>query len=226
MGISLHSHNHQGAGLKAMIAWVNEQGRFDRFRIGLSDTLNRHNYVMEDGLSYAKAHEKAARAGEAWLDENSVTLSNLQMPFELVRWDHWLDNHAAEVEEYRNAFYHAFQTNDVLKAALTEDVSKYFQRRHGLELAAADPDKVSLSLEYLIEELAVYSAIFKDYPSTALYPGKQLKCFEVLRDGLVSDVPPYIQQSKFIRLALHHQSAPAQETSFALPYAGLKPHVA
>jgi tRNA-dependent cyclodipeptide synthase len=204
MGVSLHSPNHRGNSLAAMVRWVNETGKFDEFKVGLSDTLNRHNYVMEEGISYEQAAKKASCIGQEWLDENLSILENLEIPYELVRWDYWLHNYSDVVESNRASFYQAFNNNQSFRESILDDVRKYFNRHHGVDLSNADPDKIGLSIEYLIEELAVYSVIFDTYPSTAIYPGKQLACFELIRNGdVLGDIPLTIKESKFIRLALH-----------------------
>ena len=87
MGISLHSSNHRGQGLEAMVNWANEQN-FKRFRIGLSDTLNRFNYAQTDNISLQQAFSVAALAGDKWLEQNQDTLNKLSIPFDIVRWSH------------------------------------------------------------------------------------------------------------------------------------------
>lgn len=203
MGISLHSHNHQGEGLKAMIQWINEQTDFDFVRIGLSDTLNRHNYVMEENIHLHQAHEKSKKMGQKWLDENKSILERLTVPFEIIRWDYWLIQHADQVIFNKKTFYDTYFNNLYFNSAVKEDLSNYFMRHGKTSLSSVDSKKLSLSLEYLMEELAVYSILFTEYPSTAIYPGKSLKCFEIIRQSNIPNVPQGINKSKFIRLSLH-----------------------
>jgi hypothetical protein len=203
MGISMCSRNHTGESLEAIVSWLNTAD-YTNIRIGISDTLNKHNHIMS-GDAYA--WEKARREGDLWLDQNLQTLKKLTIPYQIFRWDDWISNSPEKVNQnqikYRNAFY----KDPVLRDALLTDIDGFFSRK-GSTLADTPFEIAAHSLNYLIEELAVYEVIFSNYPCTVIYPGKQLKCFEVIRNNKTS-LSDSITRTSFLRLNLYK---PAQES--------------
>ncbi len=200
MGISLHSRNHQGESLEAMVDWASQQG-FKRFRIGLSDTLNRFNYVQENNIPPQQAFSMATLAGDEWLEKNQHILGKLSMPFDVVRWSHWLNEHEQEVEENREIFNVALETNPEFRKSVMADVHAFSLRKNGYP--ETDASKIGTSVKYLIEELAVYSVILRELPATTIYPGKQLNCFAYLRGNKPEHFPFAISNTGHIRLAIH-----------------------
>lgn len=211
MGISLHSPNHKGDGLAAMVDWMNEHGQFSRVRVGLSDTLNRFNHARENRVSLKDAFAATAREGSNWLAANRPILDGLSMPHELVRWSHWLENHAREVEANRHFFDQAYQKNSDFKASVDADIAAFLKRKQNDPAATIDPEFINTSRQYLIEELAVYSVILKDFPATTVYPGKQLNCFAYMRENVPQNLPAAIGRTGFIRLGIHGLDRQSQD---------------
>lgn len=181
MGISMGSHRHTGKSLDDIIDWINEDSRFSFLRIGVSDTLNRFNVGRQEALNQ----------GDQWLNEQASSLKRLEIPHEIYRWDHWEAQNPQRVEENRAMYRHALNTDPAFCRAIMGDVSGFKQRR-----GDTGPD-VSPYIDYLIEELAVYEEIYRDFPNTTIYPGNQLKVAEYLREGNVSQT---FKNSSFERL--------------------------
>lgn len=199
MGISLHSRNHEGEGLAAMVEWMNMRGQFEHVRVGLSDTLNRFNYAHSHRVSLTEAYKAVAQSGDAWLAENSKILDGLAMPHDLRRWSHWLENYRQEIEQNKTLFEHAYDEDAGLRSSIDADISAFLTRTHKLH----DIEQLEASRRYLIEELAVYSAILRVNPATTVYPGKQLNCFAYMRDHKPAHLPSAIGGTGFIRLGIH-----------------------
>lgn len=200
MGISLGSGLHRSSGLCHMLDWVNTESGFSFLRIGLSDTLNRFNESGSD------ACEKARRAGDSWLAENEPLLARLEIPFELIRWDHWESTYPDRVERNRSHYRSAFDADPAFRAAVLEDIERFSQRRYG---RSADPSTMRSLRDYLIEEAAVYEEIYRDYPNTTIYPGAQLKFAECLRTGHLSETFPPTHFER-LRVPIEHKTpAPA-----------------
>lgn len=208
VGISLDSTNHRGDGLSAMVDWVNAHGQFDQILIGLSDTLNRHNYARDRDLSLREAYDLASRKGDDWLDTNRATLSGFNMPFDVKRWSHWQQKHAQAVRENRGQFLNAYENDPAFCASLDADIAAFLKRKS----SAPDAKAIASCRDYLIEELAVYSVILAEYPATVIYPGKQLNCFAYLRSHQPENLPTAIGQTGFIRLGIHGLNRPDKAT--------------
>lgn len=207
MGISLDSINHTGEALTAMVDWINAHGKFDQLLVGLSDTLNRHNYARDKGLSLRQAYDLAARKGDEWLASNSPILDGLKTPFEIKRWASWQETHAETLKENRRLFLNAYENDPAFRASLDSDIAAFLNRKS----SAPDSKAIASCRDYLIEELAVYSVILAEYPATVVYPGKQLNCFAYLRDYQPENLPKAIGQTGFIRLGIHGLNRTLQE---------------
>ncbi len=202
LGISLQSRNHVGERFEAIVDWVNSTGdQFDKCLVDLSDTLHRHNFVLEKGMSYPEAHAHARALGDKWLRENGRTLDKLKMPVEIIRWDTWLEHE--QLAENRRKFQVAFDTNLAFRNALMADVQHYFERVHGLSLSVVPYYKIKLSAEYLLEELAAHALYFDKYPCATIYPGRQQASFKLVREGFVPGVPQGMTRSCFVAIYLY-----------------------
>lgn len=198
LGISLGSQNHRGAALEAIVDCIN-QSPLKQGVIDLSDTLRRHTYMIE-GMDPEAAYAAAREAGNEWLRNNGATLEKLQKPYEIIRWDHWLQNE--RFPAYLEAFERAYETNPHLRAAVARDIQRFYTRK--FNDAAQQMNEINLSVKFILEELAVMSIQFEDNPRAQLYPGNELHSLRVIRDGLVTDVPLNIQtKSAFFRLNVY-----------------------
>lgn len=204
MGISLGSHLHSGRGLRHMIDWINTESGFSFLRIGLSDTLDRFNETGSD------AREKAKRAGDAWLAENGRLLARLAIPHELIRWDHWESTHPEAVERNRQRYADAFHTVPTFREAMLADMDHFSRRRYCRPLALSDMQPFH---DYLIEEVAVYEEIYRDFPNTTIYPGRQLKVAEYLRTGSLSETYPLTRFERLYIPVEGHAPAPAAQVA-------------
>lgn len=201
MGISLHSRAHTGAGLWYMLDWVNRESAFDRLRIGLSDTLNRFNYMGDEALTEEQARAKALSIGDQWLVKNAPSLSCLTIPYEIIRWDHWQTTNPDVIAKNRRTYMNAFRANPAFREAMLQDMDNFMRRRYKKTLSETDFYATGPLVNYLIEELAVYEEIYRDYPNTTIYPGKQLNVVTVLRSGALG-LSETFPDTRFERLYL------------------------
>jgi tRNA-dependent cyclodipeptide synthase len=164
MGISLHSRAHTGAGLRHMLEWVNRESTFDRLRIGLSDTLNRFNYMGDEALTEEQARAKALSIGDQWLAENGPSLSCLTIPYEIIRWDHWQTTNPDVIAKNRRTYMNAFRANPAFREAMLQDMDNFMRRRYKKTPSETDFYATGPLVNYLIEELAVGCSVWAGAP--------------------------------------------------------------
>lgn len=196
LGISLHNPNLEGDRLGAVIDWINAQ-HFSECFIDLSDTLHRHNLVLRQGISEKDALIQAIKEGNSWLKENDFILRRLRIPFRLYRWNHWLA--LEEVAAGLDSFHRAFIADDDFRAALCRDVYSLTSRSG----APLDNARLSAGVRYLLEELAVLSFYFRDYPCAKIYPGREQYSFRMVREGAVAGVPAGLKNAFYTQIWLH-----------------------
>lgn len=194
LGISV-GQNHSGESLAAIVDWINKSS-FEKGIIDLSDTLNRYNF-MRDGASEDQSFTLARQQGDKWLSENSSTLKRLKKPIEIIRWDTWLQDPAFEKVKANVQTIHAQSLP--LQYAVLQDVKAFLIRKG---TAASEKDHL-LCRQYLLEEIAGHSLLYRIPDLAALYPGKQLESYKAIRSGRVGGVSAGLAQSPFVRLVVH-----------------------
>jgi len=202
MGISLNSKKHKEDSLAAMVDWVNSTSNFTQIRIGLSDTLNRHTYANDQRIDLSAAFSIARGKGDEWVNQNKPILDELTVPYEFFRWTHWFDNHADEIQTNKQKFIQLFHSDSNFKRAIEQDIAGFLNRKQGLAANEIGNESFQACFNFLIEELAVYSVIFKDYPATLIYPGPELKCLTYLRNEIPQNIPQAVSNTNFIKLGI------------------------
>jgi hypothetical protein len=96
---------------------------------------------------------------------------------------------------------------------LLRDTGHYFERIQKKLLSDIPNEKLMVSVNYLLEELAAHALFFEKYPCATIYPGRQQESFKLVREGLVADVPKGMTNSCFIAIFLHDIKADAAETA-------------
>lgn len=202
LGISIGSQNHEGEALEAIIDRIDEGG-FAHGVIDVADTLNRYRYIG-DGAPEQEAIDIARQEGNDWLNRNAQILSRLRMPVVIHRWDEWLNHekYSDSIAQIRSL--HA--NSNALRQALEQDIDNFYVRNYGT--AEVSEKRRSLSAEYYMEELAVAAIMLEENPSLVMYPGKQLNCFRLIRDGKIPDAPRSLSNSSFSRLIIHSFQRP------------------
>ncbi len=199
LGVSLHSTNHSGEKLSAVIEYINQN--FNNLLIDLSDTLYSHHY-MSLGLSRTEAFFKAQLEGDRWIEENQAILDKINIPYKIVRWENWLKHE--DFQSLYDNFYDLFVTNDVFHEAVMVDIRNYYKRRYNKDVDGMHHRFLKSSVAYLIEEIACHTLLAREYTDIVnVYPGKQLECFRVVREGKVKDAPSGLENFGHIRLCLY-----------------------
>ena len=201
LGNSLFSSSHSGEALEAMIEWINTQTDFKFVLVGLSDTLNRFTLQHQEKLDYRAARQKARLAGDKWVEKNMPIIRKLSKPYRFVRWDQWFLNNEEKINLYKNFYSNLYRNDPILRDAIHKDMNKFSLRRYNKTITEMPYEHISSSLDYLIEELAIYSIIFEKIgEATAVYPANELNMLKVIRNGSVQGIPNTIENSFFIKM--------------------------
>lgn len=197
LGVSMGSQNHEGEALEAIVDRINA-GSFTEGVIDLADTLNRYRYIAE-GKTEKDAIEISRAEGDEWLVRNAHILSGLQVPYKIHRWDEWLNHprYSETIDEIRRLYI----DSRILRESLDQDIKNFYARNYGIVDISEGQRK--LSTEYYLEELAIATIMLEEKPSLVMYPGKQLNCFRLIRDGKLPEAPASLSNSSFSRLIIH-----------------------
>jgi len=133
----------------------------------------------------------------------------------LVHWDRWLND--PRFSGYEILFHNAFDTNLVFRMAVMKDIQHHYSRKYNQNMHDRDSRDIDLSKRFYLEELAVLSIQFEDYPCAEAYPGRELECVKLVRSGQVPNVPKGIQNAVYAKLFVHDLShSPQQRLVLAL----------
>lgn len=196
LGVSMGSANHRGEALEAIVSCLNAT-HLSRGIVDVSDTLRRYSFMTT--MNESAAANRARELGDRWLAENARALQALKADTRIVRWDDWLADH--RFRSYKARFTEAYHNSPALRAAIAKDV-RHFHRR-SFNAAAAGRVELELSVQFYLEELAVMSIQFEDYPAAQVYPGRELACLKLVRSGMLPDIPCGIRNTAFIPINVY-----------------------
>ena len=95
--ISVGQRYHEADMFKATLASINNN--FQRCTIVMGDSLQRHTMKILSPLSKEEVYARANLLGDQWLERNAATIEKLKIPYQISRWDYWL-NHSAYNGKY------------------------------------------------------------------------------------------------------------------------------
>ncbi len=206
LGVSVGSPNHEEKKLIRTLEWISDH--FQHCIIDLSDTLQRYNYEFE-GMPKEMAAWRARSEGRQWLLRNIANLSRLNISFNVVSWDHWLEH--PMFQAYREGFEWCYQSDKQFREAVEHDTDKFIRRKGFCKLKDDLKAIRENSKNYLLEELAAHSLLYKDTIAANIYPGRQHECFKVVREGLIKKAPKGLENSTHLRLVyISHEYAANQ----------------
>jgi len=129
-------------------------------------------------MNAQQAHDRSLKMGDSWLKENASSI-NLLPNKSITRWDDWLSH-----KNFKSTFeilMALYETNPEVQQAIQEKAAE-FTRRHG-----GDPFNLlavnffQASVDYILEEVAVFACMFCDNHAVDVYPGSWFKeIFDVL----------------------------------------------
>jgi tRNA-dependent cyclodipeptide synthase len=209
MGISLDNPVFRGKSLAAMLAWALE--RFDSCLVVTGDYLRRHNERVMGGLNGEEAGQAALRAGDEFIDREKELFSRL--PAERVRLIRWKECLAfAEYESSKAALDKLFAADASFREAVQKDAVSFVARqlRKNGNLATSEEEAIAVSCEYLLEEIAVFSALSQRGRHVELYPGAELEVLVKIANGEFSDIPAGLKERINVELKCNSNKAQTQ----------------
>lgn len=169
--ISVGQEYHEGEKFLATLSWTNE--RFDKVIICVNDTLQRHNLEF-DGHTPDEAFALSLAAGQQWIERNSEIIHQLSN-YELMRWEEWRTQPAYE---YGLAIMkRLYKDNDSFRNEVNNEIESFWSRtlkRNDAPNASRYEDFKKHSLNYLLEECAIFQMMFARDKAVDIYPGSTL----------------------------------------------------
>ncbi|MBP6507671.1 MAG: tRNA-dependent cyclodipeptide synthase [Opitutaceae bacterium] len=188
LGISIANPAISAPSLEALLDWAD--GRFRVLNILVGDYIERHNYLWEKSddppgaiaLAMAKAAPVQTTIADVLRRRPGSAIKVIDSR------DLILDSRFGAI--YAQAASHFEQTPEFRETVL-DDIERYISRRrkHGQSRLPYER-LIRHSVDYVLEEIAMFSMLVESGLSVQLYPGRHLRVLTDLASGqLPSPVP-------------------------------------
>lgn len=201
LGISLDNPIFQGRTLEALLLWA--VGNFDRCLVVVGDYLCRFNSLIFNGLKNEAAPEAAKAAGDSFVRQLNELFKELPKDkINLTRWGPCLGS--VEYKKSRAVLDDLFVSDSDFRASVEKDASSFVTRqtRRNQKLAVSMEDAIELSCQYLLEEIAVFSALSEQGWKVELYPGPELHVLIDVAKGKYSRIPQGLKERINVELRI------------------------
>jgi tRNA-dependent cyclodipeptide synthase len=200
LGISLDNPVFEGRTLDALLAWTVQ--RFEHCLVVIGDHLCRFNELLFRGCGQAQAADAARMFGDAFLLRSGAAFERFSDKVQLTRWHEHLQS--PQFIRSKAVLDKLFVSNSQFGSSIRKDALAFLKRqnKHG-RIPAIDTDQaLKLSCEYLLEEIAVFSALSERGWQVELYPGPELRVLAEIAKGKYSDVPAGLRQRISVELKI------------------------
>lgn len=203
LGFSLESKSFQGNRLVAILGWIAHH--FDECTILIADAIHRNTIQMDRDIPEVEAEKLASDLGVI-AKENCLEIiksqSRCSFHFVTARELMGHENYELTLKELYSLYSSSLHFRNSVDA-----FSKNFSHR---KIEKRD-NFLTLSVRYLLEELAIVRCLVENGPKVLVYPG-ELNTFYEIAEGKYSDIPTPLKKLVNISLAFR----PAGQESSAI----------
>ncbi|MDJ0727149.1 MAG: tRNA-dependent cyclodipeptide synthase [Prochloraceae cyanobacterium] len=197
LGVSLQTTNSSTAKIMSQVEWISR--RFKHCAIFIADGIHRLTLQIKEKLSEERALNKALRLGRESIEYNSFLLDRYRklcnFEFVLASEIQKSSNYAKYYQQLNNLY----EKNDKFSYSVNCFARNFLCRGESIEDRERQDDCFSMSRQYLLEEMAIFTCLAEQNFPTFIYPG-DLGIFKEIADGVHSDIPDALAKLNFISL--------------------------
>lgn len=171
IGVSINNPLFLGKGLPALLTWVS--AKYPYCIILISDYLDRFNQKIfcEDAI-LNRAIDSSIETGNRI--ERSIQSCITKLQIENIIVERWLKYHDLhEVQIIKKQLYSQLEKRNEFYASVNQSAIEYLKKKSSLSCLCNERN-IALSIDYIVEELAVFSYLIQIGAKVQLYPGTQL----------------------------------------------------
>lgn len=198
--ISVGQLVHEGEKLQATLSLINRT--FQSCTLLVDDTIQRHTMkITNDNMTDAELYIKSYEAGTAWLDRNKNIYTQLEIPYQILRWDYWY-NHP-RFKQQLELVNNLYNTNVEYKNNIHDTIEEYLTRnnhnsnKHELPFA--------ICLDYLKEECAIMTLWIEGQYQFEVYPTGRNKAMMATYKHLIAPLHHNLLKSVSLRFKKYFQ---------------------
>lgn len=207
--ISVGQESHEGNKLRATIELLNKS--IHACTISLYDSLQRYTMALNSTHNPEYFHQLATQEGDLWLKRNQPYLKELTIPYNVYRWDTWL-NHD-NFQEQKLTVLKAIESDIKYAKAFDDTIETYLNRylKHH-----PDPGQFNLQraqkicYDYIVEECVVLCLWPQLQCNYEIYPSKHNTAIEATRERFINNTKHEILSPLTLRFS--HAKQPSRQT--------------
>ncbi len=198
-GVSIGHPNFRGARLSALLRWI--ASHFDRCTIVVGDDLYRLSVMIRTGMDETSALRFARKESRFQYQELVNGVGNFPShKFTIRRWCEFTSHRS--FSPYQVALAALLRSNRQFHNSVMISADDYLKRRPDRSLAVSRRNALSLSSQYLLEEMAVFCILVRDGWLVDVYPGPELPVLAEMSRGLHEAAPPPLRRRIGISLEI------------------------
>jgi len=205
IGISLDNPVFEGTSLHALLLWI--AANFDERLVVVGDYLLRFNEYIFNGLNHNEATKVANHIGDSFILRTRKLFQQFHDgKTHLTRWKSHLDSD--DYKESRAILDNLFESDSAFRASVERDAFSFMRRqtRRNRTIAVQMEDAIKFSTEYLLEEIAVFSALSEQGWQVELYPGPELRVLVDIAKGKYLGIPKGLKERINVELKIRKTS--------------------
>lgn len=190
LGVSLQNVNFSAPRLAAIVDWVSRH--FRKCTVLIGDSIHRITIQLTKGIDESQAHSKALLLGRAFLDRDHSIFEarRAECEFQFL--------HCSEVQTWHEYPLHYQRLSTLYRedesfAASVMGFAKAFAQKRAIAQDQEMDRCVSLSCQYLLEEMAVFACLVGRGLPLIVYPGS-IKSLVEITEGRHPGVPDELKR--------------------------------
>jgi tRNA-dependent cyclodipeptide synthase len=200
-GVSVSDHPLSIERNLAGLAWIEQH--FSNYACLVGDSLYRMTLRIRHGGTNEDAEARAIATGTEYLTR--LTSGLLIIP-KVIRTSHVL--HAPEFEQAAKFIQIAFKENGRLQKSILADAHEYCERQaRSNRIGISVNDAIEISVQYLLEELAIYQFLAERGWLGDVYPGPGLPTLSKFISGELSGISAALERRMYIELEFRRRVA-------------------
>jgi tRNA-dependent cyclodipeptide synthase len=204
MGISLANPVFQGKTLEVLISWMID--RFEMSLVVVGDYLWRFNEQIFSGVDSAQAEKSAKALGDAFIEKTNELFNKLtDEKVNLTRWASHLST--AEFLRSKKELDLLFESDSDFRSSVERDAFSFVKRqaKQNKKFTVETERAIELSSQYLLEEIAVFSALSEQGWHVELYPGPELRVLVDIAKGKYQHIPKGLKERINVELSVDQE---------------------
>lgn len=213
IGISLDNIKHNGEKLESLLLWASRN--YLETQINIYDDVQAYNLLIDKSISDDEALSESRKAGDDWINDNSVTLKKFK-EIRILRYSDLAKQYL--IENRISQIHKLYSTNAIFKSLVDGDVLSYVTRviKRNPFIPSEKIERVKkFSTLYILDELATMSLLNENEDFVEIYAGRFLNILKDPRRHEVENLPEGLKNYPMIEVDFVRQPKKAPQNQVA-----------